>query len=249
MDREGGSAKPARRFSFSWADEVEREEGKQRQQEEEEEEENRPSRLGGETREQTTKANPFGAARPREVVLAEKGVNWRARDRDRELDAPSRGSATRRRRMHHSKRHAAAALAPARRHDDSKPASRLKISVPVPTVSYGSAWGGKRKCAGRQELPRQVADHGRRRVFGQLNIGDGGDLSRWSSGENRSRVGTERIEASNAAAVGAEIRDSKVTVSAGTEKNDGCGARQRRRRMSGRKMGSNKAKKQQTLIQ
>ncbi|KAG8052058.1 hypothetical protein GUJ93_ZPchr0001g32493 [Zizania palustris] len=246
MDRQGGSVKPARRFSFSWADEVEREEEKQRQQEEEEvEDENRPSRLGGETREKTTKANPFGAARPREVVLAEKGVDWRARDGDRELDASRRGSATRRRRMQHSKRHAAASLAPTRRHDDSNPASPLKIIVP--TVSYGSAWGGKRKYAGRQELQRQVADHGRR-IFGQLNIGDRGDISHWTSGDNRSRIGTELIEASNAAAVGAEIRDSKATVSAGTEKNDGCGARQRRRRMSGRKMGSNKAKKQQTLI-
>lgn len=38
------------------------------------------------------KADPFGGARPWELVLAEKGVDWRARDRDRdcELDASQR---------------------------------------------------------------------------------------------------------------------------------------------------------------
>lgn len=99
MNRESGGAMAARRFSFSWADEVEREEAaeqQQQQQEEEDDEENQPPpppRRCGETGEQA-KANPFGAARPREVVLAEKGVDWRARDRELD-DASRRGSAIR----------------------------------------------------------------------------------------------------------------------------------------------------------
>ncbi|KAH7666645.1 Plant specific eukaryotic initiation factor 4B protein [Dioscorea alata] len=51
-------------MEFSWADEVEREE-----------EEAKVKR----------KANPFGDARPREVVLEEKGVDWRKLDRERDL--------------------------------------------------------------------------------------------------------------------------------------------------------------------
>lgn len=52
---------------FSWADEVEKEE---------EEEEARIRTC------ERQKPNPFGSARPREVVLQEKGIDWRKLDQD-----------------------------------------------------------------------------------------------------------------------------------------------------------------------
>ncbi|KAJ0975583.1 hypothetical protein J5N97_017548 [Dioscorea zingiberensis] len=60
-------------MGFSWADEVEKEE--------EEAKFNR-------------KPNPFGAARPREVVLEEKGVDWQKLDRERELHSNLRKETT-----------------------------------------------------------------------------------------------------------------------------------------------------------
>lgn len=54
---------------FSWADEVEKEEALQSQIEKKKEEES----LG-------KKPNPFGSARPREVVLQERGIDWRSLD-------------------------------------------------------------------------------------------------------------------------------------------------------------------------
>ncbi|XP_052165545.1 eukaryotic translation initiation factor 4B1-like [Oryza glaberrima] len=238
MNRESGGAMAARRFSFSWADEVEREEAAEQQQEEDDDEENQPPpppRRCGETGEQA-KANPFGAARPREVVLAEKGVDWRARDRELD-DASRRGSAIRSRsRVHGSKRHARDAPVAARRHEDSTPASRRRM-ISLPPVSYGSAWGGKRKCAGQDEPSRQdrpVAEHCRR-VFGQLNIGEGGEFSRRSSTESRGSVCTDRTEASNAAAAETETSVGQRRMS------------RRRSRKNVRKMESTKSKKQQTL--
>jgi hypothetical protein len=60
VDREikNGSA------AFSWADEVEKEEEEQARFQEN----------------QKQKPNPFGSARPREVVLQEKGIDWRKLD-------------------------------------------------------------------------------------------------------------------------------------------------------------------------
>lgn len=52
--------------AFSWADEVEKEEAEE-------------ARIGACERE---RPNPFGSARPREVVLQEKGVDWRKLDQD-----------------------------------------------------------------------------------------------------------------------------------------------------------------------
>lgn len=60
-------------FGFSWADEVEREER--------EEEEEKAFRRKEEEK-SNRKPNPFGAARPREVVLEEKGVDWRKLDEE-----------------------------------------------------------------------------------------------------------------------------------------------------------------------
>ncbi|XP_050287173.1 uncharacterized protein LOC126726085 [Quercus robur] len=54
--------------AFSWADEVEKEE--------EEEAQAQPHQI------QKQKANPFGSARPREVVLQERGIDWRKLDQD-----------------------------------------------------------------------------------------------------------------------------------------------------------------------
>ncbi|KAJ6343723.1 hypothetical protein OIU76_005466 [Salix suchowensis] len=65
--------------AFSWADEVEKEEEEQARFQEH----------------QKQKPNPFGSARPREVVLQEKGIDWRKFDFDcqlpshiRQLDDP-----------------------------------------------------------------------------------------------------------------------------------------------------------------
>jgi hypothetical protein len=65
VDREikNGSA------AFSWADEVEKEEEEQARFQEN----------------QKQKPNPFGSARPREVVLQEKGIDWRKLDFDLQL--------------------------------------------------------------------------------------------------------------------------------------------------------------------
>ncbi|CAO2180141.1 unnamed protein product [Urochloa humidicola] len=78
MENDGGGAKPATRFGFSWADEVEREEREQALMQQPPPPREEPNR-------EQIKPDPFGAARPREVVLAEKGVDWRARDRELEL--------------------------------------------------------------------------------------------------------------------------------------------------------------------
>lgn len=59
--------------SSSWADEVEREEREEAQKQ--------SIRLF-ESKTRSRKPNPFGAARPREVVLEEKGVDWRKLDQD-----------------------------------------------------------------------------------------------------------------------------------------------------------------------
>uniref|UniRef100_A0A2N9FFR7 Uncharacterized protein n=1 Tax=Fagus sylvatica TaxID=28930 RepID=A0A2N9FFR7_FAGSY len=56
-------------FALSWADEVEKEEEAQTQEH------------------QKQKTNPFGSARPREVVLQERGIDWRKLDQD--LQPPS----------------------------------------------------------------------------------------------------------------------------------------------------------------
>lgn len=54
--------------AFSWADEVEKEE--------EEEAQAQLHQI------QKQKTNPFGSARPREVVLQERGIDWRKLDQD-----------------------------------------------------------------------------------------------------------------------------------------------------------------------
>lgn len=56
--------------AFSWADEVEKEEEE--------------ARIRTHERQ---RSNPFGSARPREVVLQEKGIDWRKLDQD--LHQPS----------------------------------------------------------------------------------------------------------------------------------------------------------------
>ncbi|KAK3164216.1 hypothetical protein QOZ80_1AG0014250 [Eleusine coracana subsp. coracana] len=200
MEKAGGSGgKPATRFGFgfSWADEVEREE---REQEQLAAEEQIPvQRL--EAKKEQTKLDPFGAARPREVVLAEKGVDWRARDL--EIDAaatrgprlvtipaalppaaPNCGRtvpppafarrSTPARRKPRDRGGSGRTLGP-RRHDaESTPQAK-----DAPPVSR-SAWGGsKRKCTAAGDVPgaatarraRAVGDQGRR-VFGELNVGE-----------------------------------------------------------------------------
>ncbi|XP_031498403.1 uncharacterized protein LOC116262988 [Nymphaea colorata] len=57
---------------FSWADEVEKEEALQSQTRKTEEKEEESLRI--------KKQNPFGSARPREIVLQERGIDWRSLD-------------------------------------------------------------------------------------------------------------------------------------------------------------------------
>jgi hypothetical protein len=193
MEKASGGGKPAARFGFdfSWADEVEREEREQQLQ-------SLMEQQGREAKEEEqTRADPFGAARPREVVLAEKGIDWRARDR--ELDA-----AATREDMHvavSAARDPAASsrarIVPAsscastlarrgrwdrgsgpmsgpRRHDAGS-TPQAKGALPV----SGNAWGGgKRKCTREVPAPatarrvQKVGDQGRT-VFGELNVGEG----------------------------------------------------------------------------
>ncbi|KAK8650661.1 hypothetical protein V6N13_140289 [Hibiscus sabdariffa] len=62
---------------FSWADEVEKEE----------EEEEAAAAATGQQRQK--KPNPFGSARPREVVLQDKGIDWRQLDLHLQQPSPS----------------------------------------------------------------------------------------------------------------------------------------------------------------
>lgn len=64
------SAPMKRTCGFSWADEVEKEE----QISPAEKTKKKPHEMPN---------NPFGSARPREVVLEEKGLDWRKFDQDR----------------------------------------------------------------------------------------------------------------------------------------------------------------------
>lgn len=212
MESKSGGNEPARRFAFSWADEVEREEREQQQNEQPPRREEKGERV---------KANPFGAARPREVVLAEKGVDWRARDR--ELDA-SHSTAPCCRTRSQGKRGATTAPAPPtprrRQADSTTPMCHRKINAPP--VWYSGAWGSKRKCAG--DVParqvRPVADQGRR-VFGELNIGEGGSSSCWSSKKSCNSAGTEGTGARKlAAADGRNRDDSRVPVMAGMQSGE-----------------------------
>ena len=195
----GGGAKPTTRFGFSWADEVEREEreqaGMQQQQQP-------PPQQQEEARREQIKPDPFGAARPREVVLAEKGVDWRARDRELDLCAAPRGpprSAARRRRHAAAAATAAAASActatPARGVPLDRDAGRTPhprrqgaaASTPRPpptgrgnaaSIGRSARGGSKRKFAGEgpARRARPAGDHaeqGRRGVFRELNVGNG----------------------------------------------------------------------------
>lgn len=212
----GGDGKPATRFGFSWADEVEREEREQQQQQEQVA---MPQRR--EAKREQSRADPFGAARPREVVLAEKGVDWRARDCELDLDAP-------RHRVRYANAAAARAFtveeAPSRASILSVSTCRAIPARPAPwdrdAGSAGrtphprrhaadstakmagrknappvtpSAWGGKRKCAGDGPAPR---------VFSEVNVGKRCSTSVWgSTKKSRNTAGTQAIKASETAAV------------------------------------------------
>ena len=195
----GGGAKPTTRFGFSWADEVEREEREQAATMQQQQQPPPPE----EAKREQIKPDPFGAARPREVVLAEKGVDWRARDRELDLGAaprPPRSAAR-------GSRHAAAATAAAfacaatpargvpldrdagagRTLHPRRQAAAAAASTPRPpppgrgnaaSVGRSARGGSKRKFAGEgpARRARPAGDHaeqGRRGVFRELNVGNG----------------------------------------------------------------------------
>ncbi|CAD6342222.1 unnamed protein product [Miscanthus lutarioriparius] len=287
-----GGAKPAIRFGFSWADEVEREEREQQQEEEQrrwetEREQIKADPFGGarpreveqrrrETEREQIKADPFGAARPREVVLAEKGVDWRARDR--ELDLHLRTAP--RPRPRRSQKHAAATATskgavaahgatPARGAPWDRDAAGLgrtphpkgrraasSTPLPPPTVSH-SAWGGsKRKCAGEGTGPsRRVrpVDDQRRKVFGELNVGEGCASSiRASSNKGCDSGGSlaQGIKSSMPAVADGENRCSMVPATKVTTTEADESAIAQKRKGGGKRRKGKRSKKtpnQQTL--
>ncbi|CAL4963965.1 unnamed protein product [Urochloa decumbens] len=275
----GGGARPTTRFGFSWADEVEREEREQAamQQQQEEEQHQPPPRQ--EAKREQIKADPFGAARPREVVLAEKGVDWRARDRELELAAAPRPprSATRGRRRDAAATAAASACAatPARgvlpldrdagRTPHPRRQAAAAVSTPRPpapptgrtnaTPASRGAGGSKRKFAGEGpvRLARPVVDRAEqgRRVFGELNIGNGcGSSICDSAAGNACNCNPGANQTGGMKAAGAVAADSapSTAVTPTATGLDESAAGQKRRKGGKRKKGrgSGKAKKQQT---
>lgn len=248
MSSDCGGSKRGIRFGFSWADEVEREELEQEEEErrrwDTEREQIKADPFGGarplgvehrrsEMEREKVKADPFGAARPREVVLAEKGVDWRARDC--ELDLRLRTAPRPRR----SQKHAAATATskgtvaahgatPARgapRDQDAAGAGRTPhprgkraaFSTPLPPTVSHSAWGGsKRKCAGEGPGPSrrvQTVDN-QRKVFGELNVGEGcGSSIRTSNNKSCDSGGSqaEGIKSNMPAVADGENRCCRVT--------------------------------------
>ncbi|CAO2203333.1 unnamed protein product [Urochloa humidicola] len=291
MENGGGGAKPTTRFGFSWADEVEREEREQAAMQQQAQQP--PPRK--EPKKEQIKADPFGAARPREVVLEEKGIDWRARDRELELAAaaarPPRSAARGLRRgaattaepaMGRASGVSASACAatPARGvpaldrdagrtpHPRRQPAAAAAASTPRPppaqmgrgnaaSVGRSARGGSKRKFAGECAVrrARPAGDHAEqgRRVFGELNVGNGCDSSLCDSAAgkacncNQAANQTEGMKA--AAAVAADGAPPTAGTATATRFDESAAGQKRRRgakRWKGR--GSCKAKKQQTQM-
>ncbi|KAJ1283510.1 hypothetical protein BS78_03G133400 [Paspalum vaginatum] len=249
----GGGGKPATRFGFSWADEVEREE-RERQEEEEQ------RRRRGAGTEQQAKADPFGAARPREVVLAEKGVDWRARDR--ELDLPLRAAP----RPPRSRRRAAATAAAGAARDAAgerdgrtpRPRGRRAASSPSAPVSRSALGGSKRKCAGEGPVPSRPVGDQRRKVFGELNLGEGcGSSVRGFASKGCDSGGSEAegIKSSMPAVADAENRGGSVPAMEVTAAEVGGSAvaqkkKKRKKNKGGKRSGrrSNKTQNPETPL-
>ncbi|CAL4950242.1 unnamed protein product [Urochloa decumbens] len=284
MENGGGGAKPTRlaRFGFSWADEVEREEREQAAMQQQ-----APPQK--EAKRDQIKPDPFGAARPREVVLAEKGVDWRARDRELELAAaprPPRSAARGRKRDAAAAAEAAStrasgvsasacAATPARgvppldRDAGRTPhprrqAAAAAVSTPRPPTgrtnatpaSRGARGGSKRKFAGEGPVrrARPVGDRAEqgRRVFGELNVGNGCGSSLCDSAAGNAcncNLGANQTKGMKAAGAVAEDGAPPTAVAATATGFDESAAGQKRRRGPKRRKGgrgSGKAKKQQT---
>jgi hypothetical protein len=275
MDKaSGGSGKPAAAqfgFGFSWADEVEREEREQ--------EHMAADQQGREAKkEKQTRADPFGAARPREVVLAEKGVDWR--DRDRELDAatrrhrhaaataarvpmaeaaaknrartvPARACARRSTPARRAPRDRRSGWTPGRRRRDAESTPRAKDAPPVSLSAWG---GGKRKWAGEVRAPAtaqrvRVVGEQERRIFGELNVDDGCGPSFRSATKKSCNSGGSKTEGREAAVVVAEgSRNRGCSATATAIGDQSAVGKKRKGRKKGRGGGSNKTEDQQTLL-
>ncbi|OEL17821.1 hypothetical protein BAE44_0021159 [Dichanthelium oligosanthes] len=274
----GGGAKPTTRFSFSWADEVEREEQEQVTMQQQQ-----PRR---EAKREQVKADPFGAARPREVVLAEKGIDWRARDRELDLGVAVAPRPPRRPARGHRHAAATAEAASGRASGISASACRARsargvsldqdagwtphlrrqaaaaASTPRPTgrgnatsVSRSARGGSKRKFAGEGTVrrARPDGDHAEqgRRVFGELNIGEGGGSSFCDSAAGNGcncNPGGSQIEVMKAAGAAAADGAPSATVTAIGFYESAASQKKRRgsKRRKGRGLG--KTKKQQTQV-
>ncbi|KAL6850372.1 hypothetical protein ACP4OV_020999 [Aristida adscensionis] len=268
----GGGSKPAIRFGFSWADEVEREEREQQEHEQVVMQQQREAKT-----ERQGRADPFGAARPREVVLAEKGVDWRARDR--ELDAAP---------LPRGRRGAAAAATPAARARTAAAApGRAAVSASARRATPArrgtiiwdrEAAGG----AGRTPHPQRHADYsrpppgtGRRNAPPPLGHGAGGGAGgkrKCSAGEGTARRvrpggggqgrrvfgelnvadgcsksdGTERVESSQFAVADGGSRCSRepaTTITATATAADKDESAVDRKRRKGRKRGKGRGSK------
>ncbi|TKW12236.1 hypothetical protein SEVIR_5G023800v4 [Setaria viridis] len=265
----GGGAKPTTRFGFSWADEVEREEREQVAMQQQQEEEAKREQI-------KAKADPFGAARPREVVLAEKGVDWRARDRELDLGTaprPPRSAARGHRRTAATAAASACAATPARGvlpldrdagrtpHPRRQAPAAASAPRPPPTgrrietpVGRSARGGSKRKFAGDGPVRRAppVGDHAEqgRRVFGELNVSNGYGSSICGSaagnGCNCNPGGGQADGMKAAGAVAADGAPSNAVTATGLDES--AAGQKRNRGGKWRKgRGSGKAKKQQTL--
>ncbi|RLM93653.1 hypothetical protein C2845_PM08G11260 [Panicum miliaceum] len=263
----GGGAKPTTRFGFSWADEVEREEREQAAMQQQQQPQ--------EAKREQIKADPFGEARPREVVLAEKGVDWRARDRELDLGAaprPPRSAARGRRHAAATAAASACAATPARGvpldrdagrtpHPRRQAAAAAAASTPRPpptgrrnaaSVGCSAGGGSKRKFAGEGPVrrARPVGDHGKhgRRVFGELNVGNGcGSSFCDSAAGNGSNCNPGGSQTEGMKAAGAAAADGAPSAAVTATGLDESAAAQKRRRGAKRRKGrgSGKGKEQQ----
>jgi hypothetical protein len=275
MENGGGGAKPTTRFTFSWADEVEREE---REQAAIQQQLLLPRRQ--EAKREQIKADPFGAARPREVVLAEKGVDWRARDRELDLGAaprpPRRATRSRNRRTASTAAASACAATPARGvppldrdagrtpHPMRQAAATASTPRPPPPVTTGrrnaapvgrARGGSKRKFAGEGPVRRAppVGDHAEqgRRVFRELNVvvGCGSSLCASAAGNgcNCNPGGSQDDGMKEARTAAANGAPSTAVTAAGLDES-AAGKKRSRGGKGKKRRGSGKAKKQQSLV-
>lgn len=260
MEKASGSgSNPVTRFGFgfSWADEVEREEQEQLAVVE---------KQGAEAKKEQkkTRADPFCAARPREVVLAEKGIDWRARDREIDAAAARHVAVSASIRGRTAPPPARAPMAtptrcaawdrgswrtPAPRRGDVESTPQAKDASP----DSRSPWhGGKRMCTGEVPAlahPAPVAGDQGTRVLSEINGSEGcGSLFQGAAKKSFNLRGIEKEgnKANEAAVV--DCGCSATAASATATEDQSTVGQKRKGRKRGRRGGSKKTENQQPLL-